>query len=105
MQRRISNVARDTVTQTSVADPRTDGWMRVGVGQCSFCQMLIGRGAVYTESTVNFGAHDHCKCQAAPAFPGKPPIDVAEYRASTRRTAEQKATENARAREWIANNL
>jgi hypothetical protein len=30
--------------------------------------MLIGRGAVYTEASVDFEAHDHCHCGAEPAW-------------------------------------
>lgn len=67
-QRRISNYSRTTISGSSVADPAARGWKRVGVGQCEFCAMLIGRGAVYTEATVDFHAHDHCQCSPAPAW-------------------------------------
>jgi hypothetical protein len=30
--------------------------------------MLLGRGAVYTEASADFEAHDHCNCGAAPAW-------------------------------------
>jgi hypothetical protein len=106
-QRRIVNVSRRSVIDSTAADPRAEGWMRTGVGECDFCRMLIGRGAVYSESSVRFGAHDHCGCQAAPSW-GRPSdvFDVDEYRASTRRRNDQtRAADNARAREWIADNL
>lgn len=67
-QRRIANFARMTVSGSSVADPSARGWKRVGAGECEFCRMLIGRGAVYTEASVDFPAHDHCNCAAAPAW-------------------------------------
>lgn len=67
-QRRIANFSRLTVTGSSIADPAAVGWMRVGAGECDFCQMLIGRGAVYREATADFQAHDHCKCGAAPEW-------------------------------------
>lgn len=67
-QRRIANHARLTVTGSSVADPSARGWQRVGVGECDFCQMLLDRGAVYTEATADFQAHDHCNCGAEPAW-------------------------------------
>lgn len=67
-QRRVANFARQTVMGSSVADPSARGWQRVGIGECAFCQMLIGRGAVYTEATADFQSHDHCNCQAEPAF-------------------------------------
>lgn len=68
VQRRIANNVRDTIATSSVADPRARGWSRVGAGRCEFCAMLIGRGAVYTEATADFAAHDHCGCMAVPEF-------------------------------------
>lgn len=68
-QRRIANFSRQTVMQSSIADPKARGWKRVGTGSsCEFCQMLIGRGAVYGESSVEFQAHDHDDCGAAPSW-------------------------------------
>jgi hypothetical protein len=67
-QRRITNFARATISRSSIADPAARGWKRVGIGQCDFCRMLIGRGAVYTEETADFHAHDHCNCSPAPAW-------------------------------------
>lgn len=66
--RRILNFSRQTVMGSSVADPRAKGWQRIGVGECDFCQMLLSRGAVYTEATADFEAHDHCHCSAEPAW-------------------------------------
>jgi hypothetical protein len=68
LQRRIVNFSRLTVTGSSIADPSAVGWQRVGVGECDFCQMLLGRGAVYSEATADFPAHDHCACDAEPVF-------------------------------------
>jgi hypothetical protein len=67
-QRRVANFSRLTVTTASIADPGARGWMRVGAGECDFCRMLIGRGAVYSEATADFASHDHCQCQAEPEF-------------------------------------
>lgn len=68
-QRRIANYARLTISGSSVADPQARGWQRVGDGSsCDFCSMLLGRGAVYTEATADFQAHDHCGCSAEPAW-------------------------------------
>jgi hypothetical protein len=68
-QRRIANADRETVTGSSIADPKAQGWMRVGDGDsCEFCSMLIGRGAVYKEATVGFESHDHCGCVGVPQF-------------------------------------
>lgn len=90
LQRRIANYARETVMTSSVRDPAARGWQRVGAGECSsgFCDMLIGRGAVYrTERSATFGAHDHCKCSAVPAWSGLP-VPVRPYRPSLRRISQ-----------------
>ena len=71
VQRKIANVARETVMGSSIEDPQARGWQRSASGGCSFCQMLAGRGAVYSRSTVDFGAHNHCRCVAVPAFEGR----------------------------------
>lgn len=99
-QRRIANFARGTVTTASTADPGAHGWQRVGTGECDFCEMLLGRGAVYSETTADFAAHDHCKCQAVPAFDGQPK-PVKPYTPSVRHSE----ADQARAREWIAEHL
>ena len=67
-QRIVYNADRDTVTYSSVQDRRARGWQREGEGKCEFCQMLIGRGAVYTEASVDFETHDRCGCIGVPAF-------------------------------------
>lgn len=68
LQRIIANAGRDTVTSSSVRDPQARGWERVGAGDCAFCADLIGRGAVYSEESADFQAHDHCQCSASPVF-------------------------------------
>lgn len=113
MSRRIADWARETVMASSFADPRAEGWMRVGrVTSCAFCRLLISRGAIYRESTVDFASHDRCHCGAAPKWGGADDVfDVKEYKRSSRRWADQstkKATaeaDDARAREWIAAHL
>lgn len=102
VQRRVANFARDTITGSSLADPAAVGWQRVGNGGCTsgFCDMLIARGAVYTEATALFAAHDHCKCSAVPAFNGVP-LPVKPY-TPTLRTVSDK--DRARVRDWIAVN-
>ena len=67
-QRRIANFARFTVQASSVADPRAQGWLRVGEGACKsgWCnQYLDGeiRAVAY-----DFPAHDNCNCHAEPAW-------------------------------------
>lgn len=95
--------ARQTVTRSSVRDPRVRGWRRLVApgSRCPFCRMLADRGHVYTSESVRFGAHDHCMCQAAPAFAGARPTDVDEYRPSDK---EISPADRARVRSWMANN-
>ena len=68
-QRIVANAARETVTGSAVADPKSRGWQRVGSGtSCEFCSMLLSRGAVYTEATAAFLSHDRCNCGAEPVW-------------------------------------
>lgn len=73
---------RATVDDTVARSDQIAGWRRVGDGhQCAFCDMLIGRGAVY-KSAENAGSrqsfHDHCGCQTEPLYVGQDePADVA----------------------------
>lgn len=110
MQRRIVDMSRATVIGSAEYDPRAEGWMRVGTGDnCPFCDLLISRGAVYSSSTVKFGSHDRCNCQAAPSFGSTADIfDVDAYRQSARRkrmSDEQRRADNKRARKWAEDNL
>lgn len=67
--RHTLNGGRETVVQTMRADPRALGWARATSGKtCAFCAMLAGRGAVYSEDTADFEAHDHCACSAEPVY-------------------------------------
>lgn len=97
LQRRIADAGRDTVRDSSIADPSARGWQREGVGGCGFCTMLIGRGAVYSEASVGFASHDHCSCVAVPAFDGEPK-PVEPYTPSGRRVSD---ADRARVREYI----
>jgi len=67
LQRRIANFARLTVTSSSIADPGATGWVRVGVGECEWCQQYLD-GEVRTVEGYDFDAHDWCKCEAEPVF-------------------------------------
>lgn len=108
--RRILKYGRTTVSRSAVADPGADGWQRQGVGaNCSFCNFLIGRGAVYGENSVDFASHDHCNCIAVVAFTSrtKPVLldkDGKRLTQSTRASRtdpEQRAADNERIRDWI----
>ena len=99
MQRLIADAGRETVMQSAIADPSADGWMRQAAGGCDFCRMLASRGAVYSERTVSFGAHDDCRCTAVPAFGGleRP---VQPYAPGLTATPEDRA----RTRAWMRAN-
>lgn len=69
VSRLVMQAGRDTISRSSIADPRARGWQRVGSGtSCEFCSMLIDRGAVYSEATASFETHDHCNCSAEPIW-------------------------------------
>ena len=99
MQLRIANASRSTVAGSAIADPGADGWMRQGSGECAWCSVLIGRGAVYSEASADFAAHDHCRCSAVPAFGGKA-RPVKEYTPSPRKNR----ADYDRARQWMREN-
>jgi hypothetical protein len=101
LQRRVTNVSRQTVMTSSIEDPQARGWQRVArSGGCAFCQMLAGRGAVYTEKSADFGAHDYCHCSATPAWSGRSKA-VRAYVPTDRSITD---ADRARTREWIAAN-
>lgn len=98
LQRRLSNFSRLTIAESAIADPGADGWQRIGVGaNCTFCNMLIGRGAVYSERGADFASHDHCNCQAQPAFRGEP-VPVKPFVPSVRTASD---ADKARVREYL----
>jgi hypothetical protein len=63
--------------------------------------MLEARGAIYTRSSVDFGAHDDCHCIAVPAFNGHP-TPVKKYTPTSRDITD---ADRARTRDWISANL
>ena len=85
--RRVREADRQTVMRSVAADPRATGWRRITHGGCKFCNMLAGRGEVYTADTVRFASHDHCRCTAVPAY-GGPEVNVHQYTASKRKITE-----------------
>lgn len=67
--RMVMRGAAESLVLTSAADSRARGWQRIaGSGACDFCEMLAGRGAVYSEDTADFQSHDHCACSAEVVF-------------------------------------
>jgi hypothetical protein len=66
-QRSITDAARLTVVQSSVEDPRARGWVRVGNGECDWCQQYLD-GTVHHADGYDFQAHNNCGCTAEPAY-------------------------------------
>jgi hypothetical protein len=98
MSRLVLDGGRDTITRTVAADPRASGWQRVvGGPSCDFCWMLADRGAVYSEATADFAAHDHCGCSVAPVY-GDKGRSVRDYVPTSRSISE---ADRARVRDWM----
>jgi hypothetical protein len=55
--------ARDTITTSAVKDPARIGWVRVGNGECDWCQQYLDGEVHYVEG-YDFLAHDRCQCDA-----------------------------------------
>lgn len=102
VQPEVARSYRDTVVGNSREDKKCVGWRRITTGGCGFCLMLAANGAVYKSDTVDFAAHPHCGCTAAPVFVGGevgPEASVIQYMASGRRRSER---EKADVRKWVA---
>lgn len=63
LQRVILNGARLTITRSSINDPARVGWVRVGNGECDWCQQYLD-GTVHYVEGYDFKAHDNCQCDA-----------------------------------------
>lgn len=68
LHRIVADADRQTVAAASIADPQARGWRRITAGGCPWCQMLAGRGEVYSQATVDFEAHDNDRCSSEPVF-------------------------------------
>lgn len=102
LQKRIVNSANLTVTDSANQDPQARGWMRqTRPGACKFCIMVASRGGVFTKTSSTFACHEHCYCQAVPAWGGKA-LPVEPYKPSDKPST---AADRARVRKWISDNL
>lgn len=102
VQKRIANAGNRTVTRSAADDPNARGYMRrTRGGACKFCIMVASRGGVYTKTSSRFACHEHCFCEAVPAWGGRP-RPVGPYKPSDR---PNNAEERARVHAWIAANL
>jgi hypothetical protein len=104
-QKYVLAPGRATVAEAAISDPASSGWERVTSGDaCDFCTGLAGRGAVYSEASVDFAAHGHCNCAASPVWDSNERRDVREFTPSERTAAmtpEQRAAHNKRTRDWL----
>lgn len=99
MTKRIANASRDVIMGATLDDPAAQGWQRIArPGACYFCQMLAGRGAIYTEASVDFASHDDCLCGVVPAWGGQPQ-PVKPYTPSQRNVSD---ADRARVRAYIS---
>lgn len=102
VQKRLVNAANMTVTTSASEDPKARGYMRrTRPGACKFCLMVASRGAVYTKQSATFACHEHCYCEAVPAWGGQA-LPVGPYKPSDRPST---AADRARVRQWIKANL
>ena len=102
-QRLIADADRETVIGSLRQDPQGAGWRRVTDGKsCAFCQMISGRGAVFSAETADFASHDACGCIAVPEY-GNEVREVKAYTPSQRfRSQAARDAHNARTRAWLA---
>jgi hypothetical protein len=96
VEKEVARGYQATVIGNVHNDTAAIGWSRVArPGACKFCQMLAGKGAVYSEDTAHFAAHTDCHCAARPEFRGGghgPEASVEQYVASNKhRTSAQRA--------------
>lgn len=102
LQKRLVNAANLVVTESANQDPQARGYMRrTRPGACDFCVMVASRGAVYTKASATFACHEHCYCEAVPAWGGKA-LPVGPYKPSDRPSTQ---ADRDRVRRWIAQNM
>jgi hypothetical protein len=63
LQRVVLDGARQTIVGSAVNDPAQVGWVRVGNGECDWCQQYLDGEVHYVEG-YDFDAHDNCRCDA-----------------------------------------
>lgn len=118
----VAQPARQTIIDTTDADPLAAGWQRVTrPTACGFCRMLADRGGVYKRASVDFAAHRSCNCGAVPSWdPGAREVSARAYQASERMEKVRRRAEDptdpkkqaqaqavldrhrARVRDWIS---
>lgn len=65
MSRLVLDAGRETVRATTIAEKA--GWVRVGNGECDWCQQYLDGEVHYVEG-YDFDAHDGCLCTAEPSY-------------------------------------
>jgi len=105
----VADQGHETIRRNSASDPQSRGWRRVAHGEtCDFCLVLVGRGGVYTRSSVRFKSHVACNCSAVPSWdPNAAEVPSIAYEASARTSAlsrEQRQAMNERLQAYIGQN-
>ena len=69
LQRRIADAGRGSLMTSSVQDPQSRGWVRVGEGSCKsgWCDQYLD-GEIRTVEGYDFDAHDWCQCGVEPVY-------------------------------------
>lgn len=71
-QKLVTDTGRATVIDAVRQDRQATAWARsAALGACAFCKLIASRGAVFSQDTVRFQAHDGCHCGAIPVFVGQ----------------------------------
>lgn len=63
LTRVVLDGARQTITGSAAKDPGRVGWVRVGSGECDWCDQFLDGEVHYVEG-YDFLAHDNCRCDA-----------------------------------------
>lgn len=95
---------RGTTMRTIQDSGRLVGYRRVAgrPEPCPFCLMLISRGAVYSQQTAAFQAHDRCWCTPEPLYRREAEPDEVRDLAAQWRQATAGTSGAASLRAWRA---
>lgn len=100
--RHVLSGARGAIVRSVADDRQAGGYFRVtGGSPCAFCALLATRGAVYSDETADFEAHDHCSCFGEPQYPdSEMPAESAQWWQLWRDTVEPERYWNAKRERW-----
>lgn len=80
-KRSAREASREHMGRVSMSTKGIKGYKRVATGNetCSFCDLLISRGAVYSYESVGFKAHSDCDCLGIPTADGPAPSPAQKH--------------------------